>query len=255
MFKKKLLFIIAFVLLVIGTSSFVYFKVQESNSDNQQTVDEAIYSNDNKIENEQGNQDLSNDTTQPRYPSTVGVIFKFRDDYSIGNEIPIRAFTIPTKPDESFQLSTAYQSYFSPKDDSSQKIMELTGGGAAFSDIYQKPFEANENWKSIVVQIGDFAQDECGDDIDIAYLLSNEKVSVLFFDNTPVKQIVNDSQCPRKPENFISEKAEADFARSKSTGTFCNERATCIQKYFSNTVNKEKLNSTFLNVVRDLKIE
>lgn len=255
MINKKTLSIISVVVVAFVAGGFAYMQFQQSNIDEQQTADVSKKSGENESDTKQDNQDLPDNMPPLRFPSLVGVAFEYNDDTSDGNNIPLRTFTVPSDSGKSFPLTAAYQSYFSNKDSNSSKITDLTGGGAAFSDIYQQDLGSSDVWKSIIVQIGDSAQDECGDDIGIVYLLSNSEVAAVFSDDTPVKHILDDSQCPRKPENLITEKAIADFAHSKSTGVFCKERADCIQKYFENSDNKKKLQSKLLNLVRDLKIE
>lgn len=257
MIKKKTLSFISVVVVAFVVGGIAYMKFLQVNNDDQQAANVSKQSGGNEGDIKQDNSDEQDNLPPLRFPSLVGVTFKYEDatDTSDGNSLPLRTFTVPYGQGKSFPLTAAYQSYFENRRDNSDKITYITGGDAGFSNIYEQDLGSSDAWNSISVHIGDFAQDECDDHLGILYLLNNADVVAIFSDETNNNHIIEDTKCPQKPENLITEKEIAEFAHSKSTGVFCQERAACIRKYFENSDNKKKLQSELINVVRDLKIE
>lgn len=254
--KKKILAIITVVaIMIVGTGAAGYIFLQHNNINE---ISPRIATQRLNVTQTDIKSDANNlaDTSAPRrYPAIVGVTYKFKDRTSIDDRVAMRDFTIPNGQADLFYLSTAYQSYFSAKEDSNDKISVLADLDSRFTEIFQQDLGSSVRWQSIAVHVGEFAQDECGDDIDIIYTLENRTITAAFFDNSALELILNDSQCPRKPEH-LKDGAENDaWNKKRAFGHFCEERASCLQKYFVNPDNQKKLQSEFINLVRELQIE
>ena len=193
-------------------------------------------------------QDSTHVTPQLRYPNIVGATYKHEDYTDLDEEVGMRKFTIPNGTVGTIYLHSVYQSYFSSDLSAELKITRLADSDAAFSDIFQLVLDSTKHWKSIVVHVGEFAQDYCGENIEIIYTLNSVEVSALFFDNSNRDAILKDSQCPLMPQNLPSE-------RWMELSAFCKERASCLRNYFENPSNRNKLQSEFIKLVSDLQIE
>ena len=128
---------------------------------------------------------------------------------------------------------------------------------AGFSEIFQLDLGSFKHWKSIKVHVGEFAQDYCGENIDIVYTLDSNTVTALFFDNSNRDLILSKAHCPHFPDylNDGTETPPAGIDISEAFSHFCSERSSCIQEYFKKQANRKKLQSSFINVARELKIE
>ncbi len=239
------------VLVLAGVGTIGYLVLQHHyNSEPLNDIAQGIGAPQADIETEK--QDSINNSPPPRYPSIVGATYKFDNYTDLGEEIAMRRFNIPNGSTDSMDLFTAYQSYFSNNNSHRDKIVTLADTNAAFSDIFQHEFGASAHWQSITAHVGEFSQDNCGD-ITIVYTLENSAVTAVFIDNLKVESILSDSQCPLNPEQLLDK--DKPVETGLIFGLFCQERARCLQNYFANPDNKKKLQSEWLNVVRDLRIE
>lgn len=193
---------------------------------------------------------------QYKYPKIVGDIFNFSDQTSIDDSIGIRKFEIPYGLTGPIELAAAYQSYF-PDQNDRNKIEGLANQDAGFSEMFQLELGSFKQWKSIKVHVGEFAQDYCGENIDIVYTLDSKTVTVMFFDNSNRDLILSKAHCPHFPGylNDGTETPPVGIDISKAFSHFCSERSSCIQEFFKKQANRKKLQSSFINVARELKIE
>ncbi len=250
-FSWVFLAIVVLVLAGVGTVGYLILQ-HHYNSEPLNDIAEGVDTVQSDIETER--QDSTNNSPPLRYPSVVGANYKFDNYTDLGEEIAMRRFSIPTGAVGSIELFTAYQSYFSNTNRHRDKIVTLADTNAAFSDIFQHEFGSSAHWQSITAHVGEFSQDNCGD-ITIVYTLENSAVTAVFIDNLKVESILSDSQCPLNPEQLLDKDENKPDEIGLIFGRFCRERASCLQNYFVNPDNKKKLQSEWLNVVRDLRVE
>lgn len=207
-------------------------------------------------EDNQDNEDAAYNTPQYRYPKIEGKEFEFEDKSTIDDTVGMRTFNIPSETNDSFELTAAYQTYFQEKLDR-EIISKLADYNSAFTIIYKNNIGPWKHWQTIEVLVGEFAQDYCGETIDIVYLLKNSAVSAVFIDNSAKDLILSDSKCPKIPGylNGGSEPPPVGIDLGEAFVHFCSERASCLEKYFRNPIHVKKLKSSYINTVRELQIK
>ena len=242
--KRKLLILVVILFVAaFGASTLGYFLLYQYNNEIP-FISTTVHGTTTIHPDTEDNDQTSNMSTPLlQYPSIVGSNYIFEDYSTLDDLVAMRRFTIPNKYNNSMMLLTAYRTYFSNNPYGSKIIATLADQNAAFVEIYQQTLAPSSHWQSIVVHVGGFTQDNCGD-IDIVYTLDNSSVTALFIDNSHLDAILRDSQCQNRPDDPQSE----EFIY----GRFCNERSSCLQKYFTHPDNKQKLQSDLLNIVREL---
>lgn len=187
-----------------------------------------------------------------RYPSLTNASFEHEDYTVLDETVAIRKYVIPTGQGTSIDLITAYQSSFASNENPSRKITWIADTDAAFSSSYQQSFGSVGKWDRVTVDVGDFAQDYCGD-VKIVYTFEHKEVIAIRVGNSHSEDsVLKDSACSLQFDSENSTSTETDGSRF---GQFCQSRARCLKDYFSLPDNAHKLNAPFLPIVRDLEFK
>lgn len=180
-----------------------------------------------------------------RHPHIVGGTYKFKDYPGMdeGSDYGMRAFDIPMGP----TLNAAYQSNLGLTGSEShldQAIFSLENRDDSFADLYVQDLDPSKHWQSVQAHIGVFlhGDEDCGENIAVVYTLRNSTVIAEFSDSLTL----SDMDC---------RKADYESSDQRAAPTFCAMLGKCLTKYFSNPANREKLQSSDLNKIRELRLK